>query len=91
MRRVMVLVCSVAVIGGCASYRSVSEARPGGPKVYSGTRMDWHAMQGNYVSLMKFPAQPPERPWLDLPFSAVLDTLVLPLTLPSMLYDTAFE
>jgi uncharacterized protein YceK len=79
------------LVSGCATYESISQARPGSPKVYSGLRMDWHAAQGDSVRLLKFRGQPPSRPWWDLPFSAVADTLLLPLTMPAALYETVFE
>ena len=66
-------------------------AAPGTPKVYSGTRMDILAARGDWERLRAFPGEPPARPLLDLPFSLLLDTLVLPVTLPTAAYEVFIE
>src|SRR5690554_1914003 len=42
----MALMCS----GGCASVRTLDAAQVGAPVIYSGTRLDWYALQGGLLS-----------------------------------------
>nr|WP_153434707.1 YceK/YidQ family lipoprotein [Pseudomonas sp. FSL R10-0399] len=72
-------------IGGCASVRTLDAAKPGAPIVYSGTRLDWYALQGGCCAQDRFGAQAPRYPGLDLPASAVLDTVLLPLSVLTVL------
>ncbi|HCN66246.1 MAG TPA: YceK/YidQ family lipoprotein [Pseudomonas sp.] len=72
-------------IGGCASVRTLNAAKPGAPIVYSGTRLDWYALQGGCCAQDRFGAQAPRYPGLDLPASAVLDTVLLPLSVLTVL------
>jgi uncharacterized protein YceK len=76
---------------GCATYRTISEAVPGSPKVFSGTRLDINAIAGNEIGIRKFKVAPPPYPLVDLPFSLLLDTLILPLTLPVATSELLFE
>lgn len=75
---------------GCATYNTISEAKPGSPKIYSGSRLDLNAIQGNEQALLKFKAEPPKNPGLDLPFSVLFDTLMLPLTFSISGYEALF-
>jgi uncharacterized protein YceK len=59
--------------------------------VYSGTRLNAHAISGNQVALKKYHVEPPEHPNLDLPASFVLDTVIFPLTAASALYEITIE
>ncbi|MES2869329.1 MAG: YceK/YidQ family lipoprotein [Pseudomonadota bacterium] len=72
-------------VGGCASVRTLDAAKPGAPLVYSGTRLDWYALQGGCCAMERFGAQAPSYPGLDLPASALLDTLLLPLSVLTVL------
>ena len=72
-------------IGGCASVRTLDVAKPGAPIVYSGTRLDWYALQGGCCAQDRFGAQAPRYPGLDLPASALLDTVLLPLSVLTVL------
>ncbi len=65
---------------GCATYRTISTAEQGSPKVFSGTRLDVSAIQGDEIALRKFKADPPRYPLVDLPFSIGFDMAILPLT-----------
>jgi len=65
---------------GCATYRTISKAEQGSPKVFSGTRLDVSAILGDESALRKFKADPPRYPLVDLPFSIGLDAAILPLT-----------
>ena len=76
---------------GCATYRTISEAAPGSPKVFSGTRLDINAIRGDEVGIRKFKVAPPPYPMVDLPFSLLLDTFIIPLTFPVATYEFIFE
>lgn len=75
----------VPLLAGCASVRALDAAKPGAPVVYAGTRLDWYALQGGCCPEDKFGAKAPALPGLDLPASAVLDTLLLPLAVLTVL------
>ena len=68
-------------LSGCATARTLDAAKPGAPVVYSGTRLDLYAMDGGCCAMDRFGAEAPSYPGLDLPGSALLDTLLLPLSL----------
>ncbi|SDT19469.1 YceK/YidQ family lipoprotein [Pseudomonas prosekii] len=68
-------------LSGCATARTLDAAKPGAPVVYSGTRLDLYAMNGGCCEMDRFGAEAPSYPGLDLPGSALLDTLLLPLSL----------
>jgi len=72
-------------LGGCATVRTLDAAKPGAPIVYSGTRLDWYALQGGCCAQDKFGAQAPGWPAVDLPASLLLDTLFLPLSVLTVL------
>jgi uncharacterized protein YceK len=76
---------------GCATYRTISEAAPGSPKVFSGTRLDINVIGGNEIGIRKFKVAPPAYPMVDLPFSLLLDALVFPLTFSVATYEFMFE
>ena len=67
-------------LSGCASVSTLDAAQPGAPIVYSGTRLDWYALQGGCCAKDRFGAEAPRYPALDLPASALLDTVLLPLS-----------
>ena len=75
---------------GCATYNTISEAKPGSPKIYSGTRLDLNAIQGNEQAQLKFKTLPPKNPGLDLAFSFLFDTIMLPLSLSVSGYEALF-
>ncbi len=77
----LVLVALALTLTGCATARTLSAAQPGAPVVYAGTRLDLYAMQGGCCAMDRFGAEAPSYPGLDLPGSALLDTLLLPLSL----------
>mgnify|MGYP006361875057 CR=1 FL=1 len=79
----MTLLC--LLVSGCASVRTLDAAKPGAPLVYSGTRLDWYALQGGCCAMDHFGAEAPQYPGLDLPASALLDTLLLPLSVLTVL------
>lgn len=77
----LLLIAVALAMTGCATARTLSAAKPGAPLVYAGTRLDLYAMQGGCCAMDRFGAQAPSYPGLDLPGSALLDTLLLPLSL----------
>lgn len=87
------IIVVLAISGeGCGTIRTVpSLASEDHPKVYSGTRLDLNAIAKNEERLKKFKAEAPEHPGIDLPFSCILDTLFLPLTLPVAAYEFVFD
>jgi uncharacterized protein YceK len=79
-----------AALTGCATYRTISEVEPGGPMVFSGTRLDIEAISGDDIGIRKFKATPPPYPLLDLPFSVVADTAIFPLAFSVATYEFVF-
>ena|SRR5581483_11717670 len=78
-------------LSGCGTIRMMpSGGSARAPKIYSGTRLDLHAISGSREPLKRFGATPPEYPWIDLPFSLLLDTLILPVTFPVASYEFLF-
>ncbi|WP_347902220.1 YceK/YidQ family lipoprotein [Pseudomonas purpurea] len=72
-------------LGGCATARTLNAAQPGAPVVYSGMRLDLYALDGGCCAKDRFGAEAPSYPGLDLPASALLDTLLLPLSVLTVL------
>ena len=70
----------LSFLSGCATYRTISTAEQGSPKVLSGARLDVSAILGDELALRKFKTDPPRYPLVDLPFSIGLDAVILPLT-----------
>lgn len=88
----MIIMATSLGLTGCATIRTVPTlGSPGSPKVFSGTRLDFNAAAGNEAGLAKFSATPPAYPVIDLPFSALLDLFLLPLTLSVATYELVFE
>ncbi|HEX8542260.1 MAG TPA: YceK/YidQ family lipoprotein [Pseudomonas sp.] len=77
----LLLIALALTLTGCATARTLNAAQRGAPVVYAGTRLDLYAMQGGCCAMDRFGAEAPSYPGLDLPGSAVLDTLLLPLSL----------
>ncbi|MCY1428300.1 hypothetical protein D9M71_441800 [compost metagenome] len=80
MNKLLVMVLALQ-LAGCATVRTLDAAKPGAPVVYAGTRLDLYAMNGGCCAMDRFGAQAPSYPGVDLPASALLDTLLLPLSL----------
>lgn len=78
--RIGALTLAAALLGGCATVRTLDAAKPGAPLVYAGARLDAYALGGGCCPRERFGALPPRYPALDLPASALLDTLLLPLS-----------
>ena len=80
MNKLLVLVLALH-LAGCATVRTLDAAKPGAPVVYAGTRLDLYALNGGCCAMDRFGAEAPSYPGVDLPASALLDTLWLPLSL----------
>ncbi|MCO7513329.1 YceK/YidQ family lipoprotein [Pseudomonas guariconensis] len=81
MRRALAGLLVLALLGGCATVRTLDANKPGTPVVYAGTRLDLYALKGGCCPEDRFGAQAPAYPGWDLPGSLLLDTLLLPLSL----------
>ncbi|MBV7576145.1 YceK/YidQ family lipoprotein [Pseudomonas sp. PDM32] len=79
MSKLLVMVLALQ-LAGCATVRTLDAGKPGAPVVYAGTRLDLYAMNGGCCAMDRFGAQAPSYPGVDLPASALLDTLLLPLS-----------
>jgi uncharacterized protein YceK len=77
----LLLLALMVTMTGCATVRTLDAAQPGAPVVYAGTRLDLYAIGGGCCAKDRFGAEAPRYPGLDLPGSALLDTLLLPLSL----------
>lgn len=85
MNKPLLLSLMMLNLGGCATARTLDAAQPGAPVVYSGARLDWYAIEGGCCAKDHFGAEAPNWPSVDLPASALLDTLLLPLSLLTVL------
>jgi uncharacterized protein YceK len=85
MNKRLLLTLLVLQLTGCATARTLDAAKPGAPVVYSGARLDWYAIEGGCCEMDRFGAEAPSYPGVDLPASALLDTLLLPLSLLTVL------
>ncbi len=81
----LLAVAFALLASGCASVRTLDAAQPGAPIIYSGTRLDWYSLQGGCCPMDRFGAEAPRYAGLDLPASALLDTLLLPFALAAEL------
>ncbi|MHC8368744.1 YceK/YidQ family lipoprotein [Pseudomonas sp. ZT5P21] len=79
MNKLLMIVLGLQ-LAGCATVRTLDAAKPGAPVVYAGTRLDLYALNGGCCAMDRFGAQAPSYPGVDLPASALLDTLLLPLS-----------
>ena len=80
MNKLLIMLLALQ-LAGCATVRTLDAAKPGAPVVYSGTRLDLYALNGGCCAMDRFGAEAPSYPAVDLPASALLDTLLLPLSL----------
>lgn len=81
----LLMVLLALSLAGCATVRTLDAAQPGAPVVYSGMRLDLYALNGGCCAKDRFGAEAPSYPGLDLPASALLDTLLLPLSVLTVL------
>ena len=85
MSKALLALLVAALVCGCASVRTLDAAKPGAPVVYSGTRLDLYALEGGCCAKDRFGAEAPRHPGLDRPASALLDTVLLPLSVLTVL------
>lgn len=85
----IILSTTVIFSSGCATYKTVSTAKYGSsvPKIYSGTHLNIYAISDNRYELKRMGVEPPKYPVLDLPASLVLDTVMLPLSVTSVVSE----
>ncbi|MBU2010633.1 MAG: YceK/YidQ family lipoprotein [Gammaproteobacteria bacterium] len=83
--RALLVLMTLSLLGGCASVRTLDAAKHGAPIIYSGTRLDWYSLNGGCCPMDRFGAMPPKYPSLDLPASALVDTLLLPFAVAAEL------
>ena len=76
---------------GCTTFRTISEADSDSAKIFSGTRLNIRAINGDTTQTKKFTTYPSSDPIADLPFSFALDILILPITCGVALYETVFR
>ncbi|AGI22696.1 YceK/YidQ family lipoprotein [Pseudomonas sp. MT3] len=72
-------------LGGCATVKTLNAGKPDAPLIYAGTRLDWYSLQGGCCPMDRFGVEAPAYPGLDLPGSALLDTLLLPFSIAAEL------
>lgn len=72
-------------LGGCATVKTLNAAKPDAPLIYAGTRLDWYSLNGGCCPMDRFGVEAPAYPALDLPGSALLDTLLLPFSIAAEL------
>jgi len=89
---VFLIMCLVATgLIGCGTVRTMpSMGSYGSPKMMSGSRLDYHAAREDMTALRKFNAEAPEHPLIDLPFSVLLDAIILPITFSVSAYEFVF-
>lgn len=80
MKRALLGLLALGLFGGCATVRTLDANKPGAPVVYAGTRLNLYVMNGGCCPEDRFGAEAPAYPGLDLPGSALLDTVLLPLS-----------
>ena len=95
-RSVAALLIFMLLATGCATLTTASHFTNESPMIYSGTRLDMHASAHDEKVLQdykdKYGIEPPAHPKLDLPFSLLLDTIILvPIVLPVVAYHAVFD
>lgn len=88
---VLIASCVALICSGCATYRTVEKLEPGSPTFFSGTRLDYAALSGNKVAILKHHVEPPKYPLIDLPFSFVADIFASSGALPITMYDEMYK
>lgn len=68
------------ILAGCGTFLSHDGPRADAPRIYSGVRLDWAALDGDSHYIERYRLEAPACPMTDLPFSFAFDSLLLPLT-----------
>ncbi len=83
----LILSAVLILSAGCATTSTLNRpAHERKPLVMSGTRLDLASLRNEAAATEKFGVSPPTYPLLDLPFSVVLDSMVLGYTVPVALF-----
>jgi len=85
LARLLAGLALASLLQGCASVSTLNGAKTDLPIIYSGTRLDWYALHGGCCPEPRYGSAAPSYPAIDLPFSLLLDTLVLPFTVAAEL------
>ncbi len=85
MNKLLIVCLGLLITTGCSTISTLDANQPGAPVVYSGTRLDLYAINGGCCAKDRFGTEAPKYPTLDLPGSALLDTLLLPLSILTVL------
>lgn len=88
LKKIIIGVFCIIGLSGCATFKSLNAEVPLYERVviYSGTRLNWAALENDNATIRKFKAEPPSYPLADLPFSFALDTLFLPLAVSAEIF-----
>lgn len=88
LKKIVGMLIVVLELSGCATFKSLDAEVPLFERifVYSGTRLDWAALDDDAVTIRKFHTAPPSYPLLDLPLSFALDSLFLPLAISAEIF-----
>ena len=81
----------LASLPACATINTVSNAKPGNPIFFSGTRLNLNAIQNDQIAMKKYNVSPPDYPLLDLPGSVIIDLIFAPLTSGVALFEVLTE
>lgn len=95
-RLVSALLIFMLMTTSCATLTTAAHFTGESPKIYSGTRLDLHAVANDEDILRvyreKYGVEPPAYPKIDLPFSLLFDTIILfPIVYPVFLYQAVFD
>ena len=83
-RRLILLILCCLTAGGCATVRSLDAYREGDPLIMAGTKLNVAALNSRGAPAERFRnVVPPRYPALDLPFSLMADTLLIPMLFPA--------
>ncbi len=87
-KKVLYGVIYIIGLSGCATFKSLNAEVPLYERVfvYSGTRLDWAALENDNATIRKFKAEPPSYPLIDLPFSFAMDSVFLPLAISAEVF-----
>jgi uncharacterized protein YceK len=81
---------AICIIGltGCATFKSLNAEVPLYERVfvYSGTRLNWAALENDNATIRKFKTEPPSYPLVDLPLSFAMDSVFLPLAISAEIF-----
>ena len=78
---ICILISASAAVSGCATSTADGRNASRRPTVYAGTRLNLAAINEDYGRLstyQKYGINAPENPLLDMPFSLLADTFLLP-------------